>query len=570
MIKPNTNSFRQIVILIGIVCTIGCDSKNVARQTKTNFLDSPPTQLHSLGWMGAKSHPLVDSFKMTDPDNEDKEVTPGGVVVAEFTKDSPLENAGVKIGDVVLRIADNWVPIKEDPTLDLIALTERQISANKREIPIGVYRAGKYELITLETQMESIDEGLPLPTQRFTDAAESGLKYLAQQQNDDGSITGNAGSNEQLLNTALAGLAFISADESIDDTFQSNADRCVKFFETALAPEPLELDTLTASYVAIFLAESDVDLMDLDWLDRVSKLTEVFETNQHESGGWNVTEIATDDPEEAAIVDNDQSAKTLTEPKEVDESVDILGTFTTNQVLLAIGAMERKGFDGEADTIEKGVGYLHQQNRLRVPAPIDRRIKAALSAGTTAALIALNCDRNDIQLREYLKSALERSSDMYTSPTLAMPGLLHLALASRQLGNESWLQFYDATKYYCVAMSAEDGSAIEYPNIEQGLLEFESAAQGTVWRTSHLALIQSMQSKQLKRLLAIDSPPQLATRDGNGKKVSAESLQSVQAMKIEGNPDVEELKKMIMDRLKEQGMEVDESKIKISGSKKEN
>ena len=119
-------------------------------------------------------------------------------------------------------------------------------------------------------------------------------------------------------------------------------------------------------------------------------------------------------------------------------------------------------------------------------------------------------------------------------------------------------------------MSAEDGSAIEYPNIEQGLLEFESAAQGTVWRTSHLALIQSMQSKQLKRLLAIDSPPQLATRDGNGKKVSAESLQSVQAMKIEGNPDVEELKKMIMDRLKEQGMEVDESKIKISGSKKEN
>ena len=122
-------------------------------------------------------------------------------------------------------------------------------------------------------------------------------------------------------------------------------------------------------------------------------------------------------------------------------------------------------------------------------------------------------------------------------------------------------------------MAAQDGSTIDYPNIEQELLEFENAANGTVWRTAHLVLIQSMQSQQLKRVLAIDSPPQLVIRDGVGKKAALgpdgrRSQAGVQVMKIDGNASAEELKQMIMERLKEQGMEVDEAKIIIGETKK--
>ena len=568
------NSFTTtIAIIVFATIQIGCDTDQIASRKKTDFLDSSIEQLHSLGWLGGRSHPLADSLKIDDPDVEGKEISPGGIVIASVHDDGPMSKAGIKSGDVILRIAADWVPIKEDPTLDLIRLVERQISAEKQQIDLGIYREGNFQTVIVETDLQSIDEGLPLPTQRFTDVATNGLNFLARQQNEDGSIGKVATEEGQCINTALAGLAFLAADESAGDQYESNANLVVEYFKKTLGPEDLNLDPLTASYIGLFLAESDVDMMDMDWLDRISKLTEIFETSQHQSGGWNVTEFA-----QAVEADVDDVSKKETTENDDGESeqpmADIVGTYTTNQVLLAIGALERKGFSGEADTIEKAIGYLHDQNKLRVPAPIDRRIKAALSAGTAAAMLALNCDRNDVQLREYLKTALQRSHDMHTSPALALPGLLHLAMACRQLGNESWLQFYDATKYLAVAIGSADGSSIEYPMIKRKRLDFESDAFGDTWRTAHFSLIQSIQSKQLTRVLAIDAPPMLVNRDGNGKKSETIGDQGgpgpggVQVIKIDGAAGSDEIKKMIMERLKEQGMEVDESKIKIGGAKK--
>ena len=95
MIKSNIRLLIQI-FAVCILCVGGCEPSSVANKNETSFSNSSVTKMHSLGWMGAKTHPLLDTFKIVDPDNEDKEVTPGGVVVVELTEDSPLEKAGVR------------------------------------------------------------------------------------------------------------------------------------------------------------------------------------------------------------------------------------------------------------------------------------------------------------------------------------------------------------------------------------------------------------------------------------------------------------------------------------------
>jgi len=233
--------------------------------------------------------------------------------------------------------------------------------------------------------------------------------------------------------------------------------------------------------------------------------------------------------------------------------------------LLAIGALERKGMSGENDVIEKACGYLQQQAESRIPSSVDRRTKAALSAGTAAALVALNCDRNDSALQELRGVAMERAEDMFFAPSLGLPGLVHTALSSRQLGNESWMQFHNAFKHLGIVLQNPTGGFHTYPGIERESLPFEQLVAGEAWDTAHLAIILSVQSQRLTKLLALEQTPMLAARDSFGKKSEAVSTPAgMQTMSINANSaDAEEIKKMIMDRLKEQGMDVDESKLKI-------
>ena len=233
-------------------------------------------------------------------------------------------------------------------------------------------------------------------------------------------------------------------------------------------------------------------------------------------------------------------------------------------VLAAIGALERSGIMMENDIVEKGIGFLHKQAKIRIPSSLDRRTTGVLSAGTVVALAALNLDQTDLQLREYFKVAQERARDLHSAPALSLPGMLHNAVAARQLGNESWLRLHNDTKHLLVAMHDESGNYVGCPGIEPEPLEFETAVAGPAWDTAHAAILHAMQSQSLKRLLAIDAPEILLARDSAGKKLSKAEAKNAKVMKLDiDTNDPEAIKQMIMEQLQAQGIEVDESKMKI-------
>ena len=97
--------------------------------------------------------------------------------------------------------------------------------------------------------------------------------------------------------------------------------------------------------------------------------------SQQENGGWLTSADEATDSEAG-----DESPTT--------DRCDVLGTFATNQILLSLAVAERNGMSGDNGPIEKAVAYLKSQAEARISSPVDRRIKAGLSAGTAAALIA--------------------------------------------------------------------------------------------------------------------------------------------------------------------------------------
>lgn len=584
-VSPSSVLASWLVCCVVLTLLCGCEPPNAKTVVKTNFLNTEIEQLHNLGWLGAKVHPLNDVVSITDPDNVDKNLTPGGMVVVELNEDSPLAEAGLKSGDLIVRIVEDWLPIKEDPTTDLIAMIETQITGNKKTIDLGYLRRGKYETTSLTIDKPSIDEGLPLATERGLMASRRGLEQLAAMQLEDGSYANDSGDSDgKIAVTAMAGLAFLSADESAAADFKSNADACLKYVADELDGERIsELNPLVGAYASMFLAESDVGLMEEQWLDKIGGLSELFIASQHQTGGWNVSVDASEDGTES---DNEEEsisegtggkaepeseslgsveAAVEVEAAEETPTVDVFATFSTNQVLLAIGALERKGMSGENDVIEKACCYLQQQAEIRIPSSVDRRTKGALSAGTAAALVALNCERNDLALKELRGVAMERAEDMFFAPSLGLPGVFQTALSSRQMGNESWMQFHNAFKHLGIALQNPTGGFHTYPGVKREALPFEQLVAGEAWNAAHLAAILSVQSQSLKKLLAIEQPPTMVARDSLGKKSEAGS--SMQAIKLNtGSADAEEIKKMIMEQLKERGMDVDESKLKFKKS----
>ena len=565
--ENRVGKFLTIALLFAAAISIGCEevSSTAINKVPNRFLESSISQPHGLSWMGGKSHPLTKSFQIPDPENADIDVSPGGIVLTDVVDGLPLDRAELRAGDAIVRVAENWLPIKEDSTLDFVKMIEDQVNAQKDEIEVGYIRSGKYATASLKTDLTSLDEDLPLANKRFIDSSTAILKQLVELQQEDGSFLAVGDDPEhQLIVSSLCGLALCSADESIKSELAPSLKQVKKYLEGKLSSAEFarELNPLTAAYICNFLAECDLSPSRENWTETVKVLSFAFASSQHDSGGWNVSELAGMDgePTDEEASEGDSMAESS---EELASQPDVFATFTTNVVLTAVGALERAGFSIENDMVEKGVAYLHDQADLRIPSSLDRRTKGILSAGTVVALVALNLDQSDLKLRNYLKNAQERAHDMYSAPRLALPGMLHSAIASRQLGNESWLQQHNATKHQLVSMHDELGRYVAYPGVVSEPLEWETFVASPAWNTAHLALLHSMQSKNLRRILAIETPENLLARDSSGKQLS-KAAANAKVMKMDlDTSDPEALKKMIMEQLKAQGMDVDPSKMKI-------
>lgn len=572
--KTNSKIYLAAIVLTGLIAISGCENSaaRTGSTTDTNFAENSISEFHNLGWIGAASHPLMKPLSLTDPENSDSTVSPGGLVVREVYDDTPAAKAGLKAGDVIIGVEDDWLPINDDPTLDFIKMVESRVSALHPTTQLKIFRNGEYQSLSVENITSSLDDGLPDQVSRFDSSVASGLKYLASLQKNDGSF-GKADSSldSNAQTTAVAGLSFLAAG---DEQFDSNIASCKAYLAAQLdalaksevseeesAEKPpakegaimmqvpsIEINPLTAAYVLQFLAESDVQMMDAKWMPRLMGLVGSLAKSQEPSGGWNTTETS------------DESA------------VDIEGVHTTNQVLLALGMLERKGVSGNADVIKNACGFLNQQIANLSSSSLDRRLKSSLTAGVGASLIAINCQVSDPVLQQAINDGLDQLSDRHLSPSLNLTGALSTAILARQTGSENWLKFHEGAKHWLCSVQRPDGSFQSIPREQAEALEFESALDNSASQTAHYCLMLAMQTGKLKRLTASAKAPMMVARNSQGEKTEGTSESQAampegvpagaKVITLDGLSGEGSLEDQIKEKLKEMGLPTDNIKIK--------
>ena len=564
-----------IVILLmgpGLWLAIGCESGSAGLDEsvaalKSSYIDESKTRHHNLGWLAARSNPVSESISVQDPQRADLQITPGAIVIREVADGGPASDSGLQIGDVIVRVGDDWLPIKDDPTIDFFAALESRISAGDLNVDFGVIRDGVLQSVTLKHGQSSLDAGMPFQVARLDDATDRALRRLVEEQRQDGSFGDSDLSDAGRLKiTAVAGLAILGAENK---TFEKAASRCVDFVamqidiqsKTTTEPEPpqdadntmllpsvqVDIDPLTAAYVLQFLAESNVQVMDGDWMPRLMGLLAAMESRQTES-------------------ENDSSNET------VESRIDVLGTHTTNQVLLALGAWERKGMMGRPDTIANACAFLKEQAKARASGSLDRRTRAALNAGTAVALRAINCSESDPFFRQLVKDSLQRSRDVATSPVLGMTGLLSTARVARRSGMEGWTRFQNDVRILLAMIESPSGSFDPVPEkTTEVLMGIENDPH---WKAAHLTMTLAMQHDPWKRINGVQTTPMLVVRNSLGVvNENAETRPGMSAIPgipggnqqmiftmddLSGEGSIEE---QLKEKLKEMGIDSDNIKI---------
>ena len=500
----------------------------------------------NLGWLGAAAMPVAETVSVVDPDGADKTLYPGAVEICELQADGWLAGLGLRVGDRLVGIGEEMLPTKEDPTIDLMRLVEGEVSAQQPEILIHYVREGDLLSVSASVELVPLEQGLPLAIERYRQIASRAAGYLAQHQADDGSFAPAGDDRDaRLIVSSLCGLAMYHTGNHAEAVQQ-----CVAYV-TSQVDDPGISDPLVAAYVLMFLVEVDPPPAHTD---RLARCLQVIRESQTESGAW------------------------LPRPDDEDEpACDPQGTFATNQVLLALGIAERDGFVGPNDVIEKAVAYLKTQAKLRIAADIDRRTKAGLSAGSAAAMVVLNMDRADPLVTRLRKEAFRLAEDIPQSRTLAVPHGLAAALISRQSGVATWIDHHRHAKLMLSQLQRADGSFESVPIQKSQPLEWENRVAGDCWQTAHYALIAQLQEPGLAAFSAEQSHPMLVARDGDGKPQAAGSSGSQTPQIIGGlqldldgldpsSLSPEELQEKLMEKLKEQGVDVSGANIQIMSS----
>ncbi|MFK7767389.1 MAG: hypothetical protein AB8B55_09225 [Mariniblastus sp.] len=553
-------------VVVMLFVTVGCKERMRRHgvPVSENFVDSKITEFHNLGWIGAQSHPLTSTLSFPDPNDRDSKISPGGLVIVKMAAGSPVDNAKLRHGNVIVGVEDEWLPIKDDPTLDFIERLELHVATGAKTTKLQVFDGYRCRTIEIQNVAGPLTPNQAGIFDRYQDAANLGLKYLAIQQKADGAF-GPEDFDHSLQTTSMAGLSFLASG---DQQFQSNVDACLEFVAgkldakilsataatnsddkvgpagaksnpgklTVMKMPELDLNPLTAACVAQFLAESKVQMIDPQWMPRMMGIVGSFAKSQNENGAWNSTQ------------------KIDGRPK-----LDIFATHTTNQVLLAMGMLERKGLTGNPEAIKRACEFLKQETELRAASSLDRRLKNTLTAGTAAALRSVNCQMTDDFFKRVVEGGLEGVDQCYASPILTVAGVLSTAVLARQTGDDAWAQFHDGTKYWLSSLQVPDGSFQSMPGTMTNALNAENSNADL--ETAQYCLLLQMQSGKLKKMTAEIDSPMMVSRNSDGEKV--EGADQKTAADIPGVPAGAKVMSFSMDDLSGEGSLEEQLKEKL-------
>jgi len=318
---------REHLALLGtsIVCALlgasSCGDDTTATGGPAYTVDySTEGPIHPLGWLGGRTQAVAGV--VTFQHGGQRRDT-GGLVVQELAPSGPLASAGARVDDVIVGIAEGWIPIKNDPWIDGIALVETAVSSGVQRLPVRILRSEQLLELEVPVAVKPLEQGLPLAVVRFDEGAALVLPMLHP---DPGA------SLETLAWSGLARRAAGEPAEAVDldvlseggadpaDVSLSVADVIAAIMLEAERLGPLPTDVVTElSSRAVFLEAgpgTELDLGDLSGILAGSiqvggeglppDLAERIASGQ---GGWQVVQFGGDsgegpDPEELRKVLN--------------------------------------------------------------------------------------------------------------------------------------------------------------------------------------------------------------------------------------------------------------------------
>ena len=511
------------MVFASLTLAMGCDQSPSPGTARTNFIDAARTEHHQLGLLGVSGHPLGGDIAIM---HEEEEIHPGGVVITEVHTDTPLSGR-LRVGDVIVRIGDDFVPNKEDPTIDVIEMIESTIVDTSTEVPLGVYREGALTTLDWTPKVPSLNQGLPELPVRFATAIERGLAFLRTQQREDGSFSprDDASLSERIILTSFVGSAFVAGLEQDED---GTVKGCLDFLKNTVEADAPLTPFAQASALHLFAQMMGGMPPDMSLIGPMGRTLAALRASQGEDGGWS-----------AMGGESDESLG----PNEL--------TLTTNLALLALGSLERNGIQGDDELgtcIEKACAFLKAKTNdgrvfTRFDDDFDRRAEAGRSAGAALALHALGCPASDpffTELGEYHQKYL---SEVPSAPNAVLYHLMHSACLHRVLGRSSWESFYFEFRYLLMSLQCPDGSFAAIPHSSPERWPIDEALDSPAWRTALVVL--TLAAKE-GRLALFHSPPQLRTRNSDG--VLQESGSEAPG---EGMPDMDGKKVMQFNSLEE-------------------
>src|SRR5262249_46632987 len=149
----------------------------------------------------------------------------------------------LQVGDVVVKAADDLLPNKENPSLDLLARLERAYTAGKSRVDLGYLRGGVLATAALELDpatLPPLDPGSLGRQARYARVAGPAPQFLAGLQRENGSFPAATSRPEtDVAVSALAGLALLAGKPLADASAREPAlEKCRAFVAGAAASPP--------------------------------------------------------------------------------------------------------------------------------------------------------------------------------------------------------------------------------------------------------------------------------------------------------------------------------------------
>lgn len=416
------------------------------------------------------------------------DVGPERLLVKALHPKGPARAAGLALGDVIVGV--NGKPFRDgslDPLADALMAAESGRNKGRVELVVERTTQGKPEKLDIDCKIERGVKGKtdPFDDKVAKDITSAACTFLAEKQQSDGGFPQTlGGQNGAIVQTSLAGLAWLASG---DARFGPQIAKASEFVTSHLGKQ----DALSAalggsgsnwdqttwgySHAGMFLGQLALTRNDKSLLPKLKEIAKVLQERQEASGGF-------------AHGPGGVNALGYLE-------LNILGGY----VLLALSVLEQAGCEVDAKIVGKLAAYLEASGSSDggVGYSTAPGQKGSGNIGRTAVawmgMEGLGRGREPWcqKMRNYVTKNAHQYLEGHAS---LMQHIMLGGMAAQALQGSAWKTYERSLARDLVLARAPDGSMQPRPWHESLLMESNSdVSMGEVWTTASWAIVVAAQ-----------------------------------------------------------------------------